>query len=246
VDETLIWIACAGFLAQLIDGALGMAYGVSCTSLLLGLGLPPATASASVHAAECFTTGASALSHWRLGNIDRGLFLRLVLPGVLGAALGALLLSALPGEAMKPWVAAYLLVMGVLILRKALAPPVPAGPLRRVAPLGFIGALVDSLGGGGWGPVVSSTLLARGGEFRKVVGSVNASEFFVTAASSAVFLVTLGLGHGDVILALAVGGVLAAPLGAWAAKHIRPRPLMLVVGLVVIALSLRTLLASLA
>ncbi len=241
----LLYYIAIGIAAQLVDGALGMAYGVTASSLLLGLGLPPAVTSATVHAAECFTTGASAASHHAFGNIDKRLFRRLLLPGVIGAGVGAYLLASLPGEAMRPWIAAYLMFMGVVIIIKAFR----AFPSRQVtthmAPLGFFGALVDAMGGGGWGPIVASNLLARGNEFRLTVGTVNAVEFFVTLTASLVFLLTLGLDHWEVIVGLAVGGVIAAPFGAWLVKRVRPRPMLVFVGLLVIGLSLRTLLKHL-
>lgn len=230
-----------GFAAQLVDGALGMAYGVVASSLLLGMGVPPAITSATVHTAECFTTGTSALSHHAFGNIDKSLFRRLLLPAVLGAGVGAYLLASVDGDAFKPWIAAYLLVIGAVIVVKAFRDFPPRRVTSHLRPLGFFGALIDAIGGGGWGPIVASNLLARGNEFRLTVGSVNAVEFFVTLTASAVFLVTLGLGHWDVILGLAAGGVLAAPFGAWLVKRIRPRPMLVFVGLVVIALGARTL-----
>jgi len=238
--EDLILFAAVGFAAQMIDGALGMAYGVSATTVLLGLGVPPAAASASVHAAEVFTTGASGAAHWRLGNVDRRLVLRLAVPGVVGGALGAYALSSVPGDAVRPYVSAYLLVMGALILWKALRrAPARAEPPRRVAPLGFFGGLLDAVGGGGWGPMVTSTLLGNGAKPRHVIGSVNAAEFFVTAATAATFLLTIGLDLWPVIAGLVAGGVLAAPFAAYATRHIPDRPLMILVGAVVVLLSLR-------
>ncbi len=238
--DLLLFIA-IGFAAQLVDGALGMAYGVTASSLLLGLGVPPAVTSATVHAAECFTTGASATAHHAFGNIDRELFARLLVPGVLGAGVGAYLLASVPGDAIKPWIAAYLLLMGVVIVAKGLGTPRPRKVASHLRPLGFFGALVDAMGGGGWGPIVASNLLARGNDLRLTVGTVNAVEFFVTLTASLVFLVTLGIDHWDIIAGLAIGGVLAAPLGAWLVRHVRPRPLMLLVGVLVIGLSVRTL-----
>ncbi|MFZ5657431.1 MAG: sulfite exporter TauE/SafE family protein [Pseudomonadota bacterium] len=235
-----------GFAAQLVDGALGMAYGVTASAMLLGAGLPPAATSATVHAAECFTTGASAISHRAFGNIDRRLFLRLLLPGVLGAAIGAYLLTRVNGDAIKPWIAAYLLLIGLVLIRRAVLRIEPREVRRHVAPLGFLGALADAVGGGGWGPIVTSHLLARGGEFRFTVGSVSAVEFFVTLTASLVFLLTLGLNHWSIILALALGGVVAAPLGSWMVRHVPARPMLAVVGGIVILLSLRTLWKSLA
>lgn len=230
-----------GFVAQVVDGALGMAYGITASSLLLGAGVPPAVSSATVHAAECFTTGSSALSHRAFGNIDREQFRRLLLPAIIGAAAGAWLLTQLDGDSLKPWIAGYLLLMGVVIVLKAFRECPPKRVTTHLAPLGFFGALVDAIGGGGWGPIVSSNLLARGNGFRMTVGTVNAVEFFVTLTASLVFLLGLGLGNWKIIAGLALGGVLAAPFGAWLVSRIRPRPVQCVVGLLVIGLSLRTL-----
>lgn len=234
-----------GFTAQLIDGALGMAYGVTASSMLLGAGVPPAVASATVHAAECFTTGISAASHRAFGNIDREQFRRLLLPGVLGAALGAYLLTSLPGDALKPWIAAYLLLMGIVIIAKAFREVPSRRVTSHLAPLGFVGALVDAIGGGGWGPIVASNLLARGNGFRLTVGTVNAVEFFVTLTASLVFMVTLGLTNWKLIAGLAIGGALAAPLGAYLVSRVRPKPFQVLVGLLVVGLSIRTIWLSL-
>ena len=236
------WCVAAGFVAQLIDGALGMAYGVTASSLLLTFGVPPAAASATVHAAECFTTGASAISHHAFENIDRLLFRRLLFPGVLGAIIGAYILTSLPGEALKPYVAVYLLVMGLIIVAKAFREFPPRSVTTHLVPLGFVGAFLDTIGGGGWGPVVASTLIVRGNHVRTTVGTVNAVEFFVTVAASVTFLLTIGLSNWQMILALALGGLPAAPIGAWACKHLPVKRLMVIVGLLVIVLSLRTLL----
>lgn len=241
--DFLFYVA-IGFAAQLVDGALGMAYGITASSLLLGLGVPPAVASATVHAAECFTTGTSALSHHAFGNIDRTLFRRLLLPGMIGAAVGAYLLASLPGDALRPWIAGYLLLMGGVIVLKAFRDFPPRRVSSHLVPLGFFGAMVDAIGGGGWGPIVASNLLARGNEFRITVGSVNAVEFFVTLTASIMFLLTIGVSHWSIIVALAIGGVLAAPIGAWLVGHVRPRPMLCVVGLLVMGQSARTLLKS--
>lgn len=241
MTEELVLYALAGFLAQLIDGALGMAYGVTASSLLMSFGVPPAAASATVHAAECFTTGASALSHRAFGNISRDLFRRLLLPGVIGAVIGAYVLTAIPGERLRPFIAAYLLLMGLVIIRKAFRSVPPRVVDTHLGPLAFLGALADAIGGGGWGPIVASNLIARGHDLRLTIGSVNAVEFFVTLASSLVFLVTLGVGHWQIIVALAAGGLLAAPLGAWVCGRLPRKPFMIAVGLLVAALSARTL-----
>lgn len=205
MTEEFLLYALAGFLAQLIDGALGMAYGVTASSILLTVGVPPAAASATVHAAECFSTGVSALSHHAFGNISRHLFRRLLLPGILGAMLGAYVLTSLPGEKLKPYIAGYLLIMGLVIFTKAFREIPPRQVTTHLGPLAFGGAFVDAVGGGGWGPIVASNLIVRGNDVRETVGSVNAVEFFVTSASSAVFVATLGLSHWKIILGLAAG-----------------------------------------
>ncbi|MCS6883531.1 MAG: sulfite exporter TauE/SafE family protein [Oscillochloridaceae bacterium] len=231
-----------GFIAQIIDGALGMAYGVTASSLLITFGVPPAASSATVHAAECFTTGASAISHRTFGNVDGHLFRRLLIPGVLGAVTGAYVLASFPGDAVRPYIAGYLLVMGAVIVYKAFREFPPRRVTSHLRLLGFIGALVDAVGGGGWGPIVTSNLLVRGNDIRKTIGSVNAVEFFVTLAASVTFLFTLGLTNWQIILGLAIGGILAAPLGAWVSKHMPVKPFMIVVGVLVIVISMRTLL----
>lgn len=231
----------AGFVAQLIDGALGMAYGVTASSLLLSFGLPPAVTSATVHAAECFSTGASALSHRAFGNVNSLLFRRLLLPGVAGAVVGAYLLSNFQGDAIRPLIAIYLFGMGIVILVKAFREFPSRAVSTHLVPLGFFGAFLDAVGGGGWGPIVSSTLIARGHDVRSTVGSVNAVEFFVTVAASVTFFITMGLSNWPIIVALAIGGLLAAPLGAWACRHIPVKPFMIGVGVLVCILSIRTL-----
>lgn len=244
MNEDLLFYVLIGFIAQLVDGALGMAYGVTASSFLIGLGLPPAVVSSTVHAAECFTTGASAVSHHAFGNINKSLFFKLLLPGIIGAFTGAYLLTQIPGDAIKPWISAYLLLMGVVLIIKAVRAFPPQSVTTHVRPLAFFGAFIDAIGGGGWGPIVGSTLLARGNPFRETVGSVNAVEFFVTLSASLGFLLGIGLAHWNVILSLAAGGVVAAPIGAWICKRVPHRPFLILVGLVVIGLSLRTLLKS--
>ncbi|MBM3780012.1 MAG: sulfite exporter TauE/SafE family protein, partial [Acidimicrobiia bacterium] len=168
----------------------------------------------------------------------RALFRRLVVPGVVGAAVGAYLLSSYPGEAMRPWVSTYLLIMGVVLVIKSFRTFPPVTVSRHVAPLGFAGAFVDAIGGGGWGPIVASTLIARGADTRKSVGTVASAEFFVTLAASLTFLVTIGLTYWKVIAGLAIGGAIAAPLGAYLCTRVPVRPLIAFVGVVVILLSL--------
>lgn len=245
-EDVILYIA-VGFAAQMIDGAIGMAYGVTATSVLLTAGVTPATASACVHAAEMFTTAASGLSHWRLGNVDRNLVVRLAIPGMIGGAIGAFVLTSIDGSIFVPWVSAYLVLLGVFILWKAWhhRPGIQGAPLG-VMPLGFFGGMLDAIGGGGWGPMVTSTLLGHGNAARTTIGSVSLSEFFVTATISATFFATIGLSLWPIIAGLVIGGVIAAPLAALTTRHMPERILMTLVGVVVILLSTRNLLRSLA
>jgi uncharacterized membrane protein YfcA len=229
--------------AQTIDGALGMAYGVSCTSFLLSIGVPPSLASASVHVSEVFTTFVSGISHFKFGNVDKQLFTRLLVPGVLGGIIGAYVLTNFPGDAIKPYIAVYLLLMGIRIIYKSLKEfqkePKEIG--NKIYVLGFVGGLMDAVGGGGWGPIVTSTLVAQGNSARKAIGSVNASEFFVTLAEAITFLIFLSITNWKVIAGLMVGGVIAAPLAAFMTKKLDPKKLMLGVGFLISFLSIRTL-----
>ncbi|MGG5885779.1 sulfite exporter TauE/SafE family protein [Falsiroseomonas sp. HC035] len=243
MDEILLFVA-VGFVAQIIDGAIGMAYGLTATSVLVSIGTHPAVASASVHAAEVFTTGASGYAHWRLKNVDARLLARLALPGIAGGVSGALVASALPMQIIRPLVSLYLLGMGGLILWRALR-PLQAKPGRPVVLLGLTGGFLDAAGGGGWGPIVTSTLIGRGDAPRIAIGSTNAAEFFVTFAITAAFFTTIGLDLWQAILGLVIGGILAAPFAALIARHLPARKLMLLVGLVIMLLSLRSLSASL-
>ena len=237
----LALFAVAGFLAQIVDGTLSMGYGVSATTLLLSFGVPPAAASASVHTAEVVATAFSAYNHWRLKNVIAAFVKRLLIPGVAGAVLGAYVLTSVPGEVIKPFMAAYLIVMGTIILLKAWRRTVHVGSARHLAPLGLIGGFCDAIGGGGWGPIVAGTLLARGNEPRTTIGSVAFSEFFVTFAASVTLLLTIGVSSWLPIAGLALGGALASPLAARLTGRIPARPLMITVGVVVILLSLRTI-----
>jgi len=233
-----VLLGAVGFLAQLVDGALGMAFGVISTSAMLTMGLPPAQASAIVHTAEIFTTGASAASHIYNRNVDWRIVARLGVAGVLGAVLGAWILSNVDASAARPFVAVYLLLVGLFILFKAwrLAPARDA-PAPWIGPIGFVAGFLDASGGGGWGPVATSTLIGSGHAPRTTVGSVNTAEFFVTVAAATTFFVELGASPWRELLALVIGGVLAAPLGGWAIKYIPARVLMVAVGCLVMVLS---------
>jgi len=234
-----------GFIAQIIDGALGMAYGVTSTTFLLSIGIPPVAASASVHTAEIFASGASGLAHLRFGNVDKKLFKKLLLPGIIGGILGAYILTAVPGKMIKPFIAFYLLIMGLIILRKAFKKVEEKEVKTRLVPLGVSGGFFDAIGGGGWGPIVTSTLVARGHNPRFSIGSVNLAEFFVTVAEVATFLTIIGLVHWQIIIGLIIGGVLAAPLAAYVCKRLPSRALMIMVGLIIMALSIRTICSAL-
>ncbi len=243
MDWTILLFVLAGFLAQMVDGSIGMAYGVSSNSLLLSFGVPPAAASASVHTAEVFTTLVSGVSHWKLKNIDKKLFLSLVIPGVIGGVMGALILSNLEIGILQPLVSVYLICMGVRIIYKAFKKPIEK-KLEKVKTwiIGVFGGLLDAMGGGGWGPVVTTTLVADGQTPRYVIGSVNTSEFFVTLAQTIIFFSFLGLGEfWKIIVGLAIGGVIAAPFAAMLVKKISPKAIMITVGIVVIVLNIRTI-----
>jgi hypothetical protein len=234
-----------GFAAQMVDGAIGMAHGVIAATLLLNLGLAPAAASAGVHAAKVATAGLSGYFHYLHRNVDGVLLLPLAAAGAGGGAVGAFVLSGLPGEAVRPLVAIYLALIGLSLLRRALLGPGPARPLRYPGALGLGGGFLDAVGGGGWGPLITATLIARGVAPRFAIGTANLAEFFVAAVIAAAFVVNIGIDFGDVVVGLIVGGALAAPLAPWLTKRLPPRLLMGIVGGVVLALSLTLLAAAL-
>lgn len=229
-----------GFAAQLVDGALGMAFGVISNTLLVAvLGVAPALASQRVHIVECFTTAVSGISHLLHGNIDRRLFFRLLIPGLIGGVLGAYVLTSIDAAVVKPYVLIYLSAIGVYLLWRGLFYPPKLSEARLIAPLGLFGGFLDAVGGGGWGPVVTSNLLIQGADPRKVVGTVNSVEFFLTLAVSAAFICNLGIADvADATLGLLIGGLLAAPAGAWVAKHFDPKVMLILVGVVLTLTSL--------
>jgi uncharacterized membrane protein YfcA len=234
----LILLGLIGFAAQLVDGALGMAFGIISTTAMLSMGMPPAQASAIVHTAEIFTTAGSAASHIWHRNVDWRLVLRLGVAGALGAVLGAWILANVDATAVRPFISAYLLAVGGFILFKAWrGVPARDAPAPWVAPIGFVAGFLDASGGGGWGPVATTTLVGSGHAPRTAVGSVNTTEFFVTIAAATTFFVELGASPWRELLALVIGGLCAAPLGGWAVQRVRPRTLMVAVGCLVIALS---------
>jgi len=247
--ETFLIFLLVGVLAQSVDGALGMAYGVISSSVLLALGVPPAAASASVHGAEVFTTGASAISHGMHRNIDWRLFVPLAVAGVIGGVLGAYVLSGIDGRAIKPFIIAYLATIGVWILWRAGHDirPRPFRPTWLMAPLGAVGGFLDAIGGGGWGPTVSSALVGAGERPRLAIGTANAAEFVLTVAISATFVWALVTGHwrdaealtnhATAVAGLVVGGLLAAPFAGMIVKRVPQRLLTYAVGSLLIFLA---------
>lgn len=235
----------AGFVAQMIDGALGMAYGVTATTFLTSVGISPVFATASVHSSEIFTSGVSGYMHLKFGNVNSRLFKVVLIPGVIGAALGAFLLTQLAhldvvAKYLTPAISVYTAILGVLILKKALTKRTKKRPVRQIGALAWFGGFVDAIGGGGWGPIVNSTLIAAGRHPRYTIGSVNLAEFFVSLASSVVFAFYAGLdNYGMVILGLILGGMIAAPVAARLAQRLPVKAMMVLVGIVVILVSLR-------
>lgn len=236
-DALLIFIA-VGFAAQLVDGALGMAYGQISSTLLISLGVPPAAASAGVHAAETFTTAVSGISHTAHRNVDWRLFGRLVIPGVIGGVLGAYVLTAVDAGVAKPFVLTYLTALGLYLFYRGVMHRHTERRPRIVSPLGLVGGFLDAAGGGGWGGIVTSNLLVQGSNPRKTIGTVNTAEFFLTVTISATFLATLGWqAFTTATVGLLIGGVLAAPFGALIAKRVNPDTLLTFVGALLTAVS---------
>lgn len=248
LDNPSFWSAVAvGLLAQTIDGALGMAYGITSTSFLLATGSSPAVASAAVHIAEVFTTGASGIAHIKFGNVRRDLFLRLLVPGMIGATAGAFVVSSIDGKLLKPWISAYLLFMGLYVLskifrrvRRSTEEP------RHVAKLGLAGGFLDAVGGGGWGPVVTTTLVGTGQDPRMTIGSVNLAEFFLTFVSAGVFAMLVGESPWVTVAGLVIGGLFAAPFSAWLTRRLHTRSLLALVGGLIALISLFNLYQALA
>jgi uncharacterized membrane protein YfcA len=228
-----------GFAAQLIDGALGMAYGQISSTLLISLGVPPAAASAGVHTAETFTTAVSGISHVAHRNVDWWLFVRIVIPGVIGGVLGAYVLTEIPAGTAKPFVLAYLAILGLYLFYRGVMHRHTERRPRIISPLGFLGGFLDAAGGGGWGGIVTSNLLVQGSNPRKTIGTVNTAEFFLTVTISATFLATLGwAAFTTATLGLLIGGVVAAPFGAMIAKRVTADRLLTFVGALLTLISL--------
>lgn len=247
VSAILPFIA-IGFGAQLVDGAIGMAFGVITNTLLVSImGMPPAQASARVHLVEMFTTAASGISHVLHKNVDWKLFSKLAIPGVVGGVLGAYLLTNIDAAVAKPFVMVYLAGIGIYLLYRAWGYTHEHRQPKIIAPLGFVGGFLDAAGGGGWGPVVTSNLLIQGSSPRMTVGTVNTTEFFLTTAISITFITQIGFeAFTTATFGLLIGGLLAAPLGAYLTKRIPPQRLMLMVGIILTVTSLFSLYKALA
>jgi hypothetical protein len=247
LEPTFYWMIFAGFAAQLVDGALGMGYGVTSTTVLLSIGVNLPAISGSVHTAEMFSSGISGYSHYKFGNVNKKLFKTLLIPGVLGAISGAYLLAKLGNEYanyVRPVLATYTLLLGVKIIRNVFKKNTAQKKVKQVGWLAGAGGFLDSFGGGGWGPLVTSTLISKGRSPRYVIGSVSITEFFVTLASALTFFALLGVSHWQVILGLIVGGAIAAPIAARLAGKLPLKTMFLCVGGLVIIWSLRILLKT--
>jgi uncharacterized membrane protein YfcA len=248
LDSSVLLYILGGFVAQMIDGALGMAYGVSVTTFLLSLGIPsitPAVASASMHASEIFTTGTSSLVYMRYKNVNNKLFRTLLIPGAIGAIIGAITISYISKDYIgfvKPFVSVYTLILGVLIIRKALNLHIKTRKkIKKIKPVALIGGFLDSVGGGGWGPIVTTTLIAGGRNFRSAIGSSHVAKFFVAIISTATFISVIGLSHWHIIFGLVIGSMIAAPISIYMSTKISNKWGLILVGMLVIIVSFKTL-----
>lgn len=234
----------AGFLAQMVDGALGMGYGVTSATIMLSAGVNPAAISGSIHTAEMFASGASGYSHYKFGNVNKKLFKALLIPGVIGAILGAILLTKLGEthiEYIRPILAVYTLFLGIRILISAFRKQRPQKKFKRYGALAGAGGFLDSFGGGGWGPIVTTTLITKGRSPKYVIGSVSLTEFFVTLASAFTFFTMLGVSHWQTILGLVIGGFVAAPFAAKLAGRLPKKTSFILLGALVIFWSIKIL-----
>jgi uncharacterized protein len=242
------WMVLVGFLAEIVAGSMGMGYGVICTTVFLMLNIPPPIISATIHSAESFTTAAGSISHYKFGNVNKKLFKALLIPGIIGAIVGAWLLSKFGTDYapyFRPILASYTLLLGLRILLNAFRKNRAQKKVKRVGWLAGAGGFLDSFGGGGWGPLVTSTLISKGRTPKYVIGTVSITEFFVTLASAITFFSLIGLSHWQVIIGLIIGGVTAAPLAAKLAGKLPLKTMFISVGALVIIWSLRILLKSL-
>jgi len=240
------WMLLTGFLAEIVAGSMGMGYGVICTTILLMLNVPPPVVSASIHSAESFTTAAGSISHFKLGNVNKKLIKALALPAIIGAVIGALLLSYV-GEKYaaitKPFIAAYTLYLGVRILTNVFKSKERKIEKKKtnIPLLGLVGGFIDSFGGGGWGPLVTGTFIKNGRTPRYVVGSSTVAKFILTVTSAVTFIFTIGIHHWNIVAGLLIGGIITAPFSAMLTSRLPVRKMFLVVGVLVIVMSLITI-----
>ncbi len=229
-----------GFLAELIDGTMGMAYGVSCNTFLRSAGISSTVSSACIHVSEIFTTFVSGLSHLKLRNIHKALFTKLLIPGIIGGVIGAYILVTAENSVIDIIIDIYLIIMGIVIINKLFKKQKIKEYGNYTYALGFVGGLTDAMGGGGWGPIVTSTLLAAGHDIRKTIGTVNSAEFFVTIAETTAFMVMIKdfNSYKTIIMGLIIGGVIAAPLGAYLCNKIPAKLMLGIVGTLVIVLNM--------
>lgn len=247
-NRQFLFFVLAGFLAQMVDGVLGMGYGLTSATCLISFGVNPVAMSAAIHTSEIFTSGISGYSHFKFGNVNKKLFKHLVIPGVLGAILGALLLVYLGekgGQWLMPIIALYAGFLGVKILIKATRKQSPNKKVKRIGWLAGAGGFLDSFGGGGWGPIVTSTLIAKGKCPKYTVGSVTLTEFFITLASAFTFFVSIGVSHWNIVLGLLIGGTIAAPIAAKLAGKLPRKTMMIAVGIMVLIWCIRLIIKSL-
>jgi len=231
------WLVPVGFIAQLIDGCIGMGYGICSSTILATLGVPPAITSATVHAAEFVTAGVSSASHAWFRNIDRRIFFSLVVPGVIGGIAGASVLARVPAHTVRPFVWTYLLCVSLVVLARVIRKRITINVGAQGPWLGLVAGFLDAIGGGGWGTITTSTMVARGVRPRYAVGTANAAVFFVAFCTSLTLYLQLGTMRYDMVIALLIGGVAAAPIAAWVTKHVQQRAAAAAVGLFVFALA---------
>jgi hypothetical protein len=232
-----------GLLAQVVDGALGMAYGITASSFLLASGASPALATGATHLAEVFTTGVSGVSHVKLGNVNKKLFLNLLIPGLTGVLIGAYIITNIDGKVIKPYINGYLFLMGLYVLSKAFRRITLKTDIEsaKVAPLAIFGGFMDTVGGGGWGPIVTTSLVGAGHNPRTTIGSVNFAEFFLTVASATAFFALLDGQVWVIVAGLVIGGLFAAPFAAYATRHLKTKTLLILVGCLISCVSLYNL-----
>jgi uncharacterized protein len=247
LHQRMFWSAAGvGLVAQVVDGALGMAYGVTSSSFLLAVGASPILASGATHLAEVFTTGISGISHLRMGNVNRKLFFSLLIPGCMGGLIGTYVLSSIDGKVLKPWISGYLLIMGIYVFCKAFGQIKLRTEIKpsRIVPLALFGSFMDSTGGGGWGPIVTTTLVGSGHDPRTTIGSVNFAEFFLTVTIAAAFFSVLDSSVWMIVAGLVVGGLFAAPFAAYITRRLKAKVLLVLVGALISTISAFNLYAT--